>query len=191
LARTSPSFTYVTPKNVDDLDPFEGGGLEAELGTDFRLAEHVVVDAVTVDEQQDPAVVVAGLAEPARPEQAEVAIVTDVHAAYIVQHVGQRPVAVAGDVLGRDERHRRGCPGDRLAPLRRPEHSTGIDAHQPFERHLGQRLRRSGGVVDDQPENRCGNSQSGHINVLEPLAQSRRVVAGPHRRRRPARAGVS
>ncbi len=126
---------------ADDLHALEVGRVEPELGADLRLAEHVVVDAVAVDEQQDPAVVVARLAEAARADEAEVAIVGDVDPADAAQNVGQRPVAVAVDLLRGDERHR-GRRFDRgLQPLGRAKDLARVDLHQILEAEVGQRLR--------------------------------------------------
>ncbi len=118
---------------ADDLHAFERGRIETELRADFRLAEDVVVDAMAVDQEQNPAVVVARLAEPARAEEAEIAIVAHVHAAHTLQDVGKRPVAVTGDVLGGDERDRCRRFGHRLAALRRAEDAAGVEAHEIFK----------------------------------------------------------
>ena len=129
---------------ADDLDALEGRRIHPELGADLGLAEDVVVDAVAVDEQQDAAVVVAGLAEATDAQQAEVAVVADVHAADAAEDVGQRPVAEAGDLVSGDERHRRRRLGHRLQALGGAVDLSGVESHELLEAEVGQRRLRGG-----------------------------------------------
>ena len=81
-----------------------------------------VVDAVAVDEQQDPPVVVAGAREAAHAGVGVVAVVGDEEAAHAAQHVGERAPAVAQDLGARDDADVRGRFGQRLVVLGRREH---------------------------------------------------------------------
>ena len=118
---------------ADDFHALECGRIETELRADFRLAEHVVVDAMAVDEQENAAVVVARLAEPTRTQEAEVAVVAHVQTAHAMENVGERAVAVTSDVLCGDERHRRGGLGHRLAAFRRAEDAAGVEPHRDLQ----------------------------------------------------------
>ena len=111
----SPYWEEAGPRMISTRSNVDGS--MPELGADLRLPEHVVIDPVAVDQEQDPAVVVAGLAEAAGSDQAEVAIVGHVETSHPTQDLGERAVAVPPDVFGGDERYRRGRLGDRLEAL--------------------------------------------------------------------------
>ncbi len=115
----------------DDLETLDQRDVEWELAADERAAEHVVVEAMAVDEQQHARVVVAGPREPAHADVAVVPVVGDVEAADASQHVGEGPESVAADLFRGDDRHRRRRFGDFLRDRRmprRPGRSSGRPA---------------------------------------------------------------
>src|SRR5690242_12237552 len=64
---------------------------------------------MAVNKQQDPAVPVSQTPETSHADVTEIAVGRDVEAAYALENIGQRAVAVFLNLLGRDDRHSRGA----------------------------------------------------------------------------------
>ena len=121
---------------------------------------------MSVDQQQHPAVVVARQGEPARPDDAVVAVVDDVHPADGAQNVRQRAVAIPRDLLRGDEGHRGRRLDRRLEPLGGAKDLPGVQRHQLLEAQIVQpRLGRCGGGQRerDGERGREGADGNGHF----------------------------
>jgi hypothetical protein len=77
--------------------------IETKFPPDRCLIEDRVVDPVPVDQQQDSRVVVTRSSEPASAHIRVVAILGDEQTSYAAENVGERPIAVTADVLGRHD----------------------------------------------------------------------------------------
>ena len=124
---------------ANDLDALEHRGIETELLADLRLPEHVVIHAVPVDQQQDAAVVVSRIREPACPDVAEVAIVGHIDAADASQDIGERVIAVPLDFVRSDKGDRCGRFDGGLEPLGGAEHLPGVQLHQILDAQVRKR----------------------------------------------------
>src|SRR5258706_1143015 len=88
---------------ADDFDTVNQVNVQNERRVNERAVVQVVVDALAVDEEQNAAVEIAEV-DAARAQKSVVAVVGNVKTLYAGQNVGQRPVAVALDFVGRDDR---------------------------------------------------------------------------------------
>src|SRR5690606_7294385 len=68
-------------RSTDDLDPFDGREIQREFVTDRRAAPGLLVDDVSINEQEDAVVVVGWTTEAACAEIGVVAIIREVESA--------------------------------------------------------------------------------------------------------------
>ena len=101
------------------------------------MAEDVVVDAMTIDENEQAVVGVAETSEAAHAGKAVVAIVGDVEAANAFENVGERAEAIFLDFVGGDD-------GDGRWSVAGALHAFGGgvdgDVHEVFEVEFGEVL---------------------------------------------------
>ena len=140
---------------------FDEVDVDRRLAADERHVVQVLVDAVAVDQQQHPGVVVARGEEATHAEVAVRAVVHHVEAAHGAQRVGQRAMAQRPDLGGGD--HRDGTRGG-AAPLRRARRAGDFEVEQVVERQIGQLggggLRRAGlGGVQRSADQHGGQGQ--------------------------------
>ena len=88
---------------ADDLHPVNGVHGDDRFGADAGLIVDIVVDPVSVLEQEDAGVVISGTPEPPDADIAVVAVVGGEEPADAAQDIGEGAVAVTLDLLGADD----------------------------------------------------------------------------------------
>ena len=114
---------------------------ELHIDHTFAAGVSAVVDAVVhpvaVDRHQQAGVVVARPQKAAHTDILIVAIVGDVEAAHVAQHVSERAVAEAADIVRSDDRHGRWRLRHLLLVLGCAVHGVHADLHQFFDAQIG------------------------------------------------------
>src|SRR6266852_7260357 len=104
---------------ADDFHTLNKVHVHGKFRPQHGLFVNIVVNAVTVHQQQNAIVVVSQPLEAAHSQVAIVAVVGDVEAAHTAQDVGQSAVTVLLDLVCSDYRYRRGGFADALHVLGR------------------------------------------------------------------------
>ena len=135
-----------------EFDAVDEGQVDGEFGADGALVVDDVVQAPAVDQDQQPRVQVARIAQAADVRVVVVAVVGHRHAGHALQDLRERAVAALADVLGRDHGDGRRCLADLLRNLRRRD---DLEVEQLFEGQgvqIGTLLRQRAGLEASRKE---------------------------------------
>src|SRR5579864_3409557 len=94
--------------SANNLDSLDQVNVEWELGPDLGKIVNVVIETVSVEQQQDLIVVPTWAREPAYANIAVVAIIGNLESTNAAQCICQRPVAELTNLLGSNHGYRRG-----------------------------------------------------------------------------------
>src|SRR3990167_997574 len=98
----------------NEFDPINEVDIDGEVGTDTCLIVEIVIEPNTVDQKQDPGVVIPGRRKTTSSEVVVRTVIGDIQAAHATEDISQCPIAEQADVIRSHHTHSRRCLQDRL-----------------------------------------------------------------------------